>query len=309
MPRSNRSLPPLGTLVAFEAAYRCHSFTRAADEIALSQASVSRQVRQLEDSIGQPLFERRRHDVVPTAAGDTLAAAVRLTLQELSSTTVRLRAEAAGGNRLTIFSDFSIAGFLITPMLDRFQQQHPEVQIHLISSYTPIDAIEEDFDIGFQASPMAEARFLVEPIADDEVLPVCSPARASSLPDKPEAMDLAGQPLLHLEDIGRDWPDWKQFLARYRLKQPRPDEGLTFNSYQICLDAAERGHGIALGWRRSVQARLDDGKLVAIPGMSIPIAEAVYVYHHRSREPDTLVDRFLESVREGIEPIIDRPLA
>ena len=90
-------------------------------------------------------------------------------------------------------------------------------------------------------------------------------------------------------------------LAKYRLKQPRPIEGLTFNSYQICLEAAENGHGIALGWQRSVQSKLDDGKLVRIPGLKLAIPEAVYVYRHRSRSNEPIVDEFLDTVRSGIE--------
>lgn len=300
MSKIRKTLPPLGTLVAFEAAYRLHSFSRAADEIALSQASVSRQIRELENNIGLPLFERRRHNVVPSPAGDVFAGAVRLALQELSTTAERLRAEASGASKLTIFSDFSIATFLITPVLDQFQRAHPELQLRLISTYEPIEDYSEDFDIGFQSSRMAESRFDIEAIADDIVFPVCSPELAARLPQNPTALDLARQPLLHLEDIGRDWPDWQQMLANYRLKQPHPIEGLTFNSYQICLEAAENGHGIALGWRRSVQGKLDDGKLVRIPGISLPVAEAVYVYRHRSRTAEPIIEAFIETVQSGI---------
>ena len=105
-----------------------------------------------------------------------------------------------------------------------------------------------------------------------------------------------------LEDIGRDWPDWQQMLAKYRLKQPHPIEGLTFNSYQICLEAAENGHGIALGWRRSVQTKLDDGKLVRLPGCSLPVPEAVYVYRHRSRPVDSIIEEFTATIKTEIEP-------
>lgn len=302
MSKIRQSLPPLGALVAFDAAYRLHSFSRAADEIARSQASVSRQIRELENSIGLSLFERQRHNVLPTPAGDVFAGAVRLSLQELASTTERLRAEAKGHSKLTIFSDFSIATFLITPLLDQFQQRHPELKIRLVSTYEPIEDYAEDFDIGFQASRMAESRFHIEPIADDVVFPVCSPELAAKLPPKPSALDLANQPLLHLEDIGRDWPDWQQMLAKYRLKQPHPIEGLTFNSYQICLEAAENGHGIALGWRRSVQTKLDDGKLVRLPGCSLPVPEAVYVYRHRSRPVDSIIEEFTATIKTEIEP-------
>ncbi|MGI9498892.1 MAG: LysR family transcriptional regulator, partial [Geminicoccaceae bacterium] len=99
-----RRLPPLNALVVFEAAFRHRSFTRAADELALSQASVSRRVRELEQDLGVQLFERRRYDVEPTADGETLAMSVRQSLGELATAADRLRDRGAGIDTLTIFS-------------------------------------------------------------------------------------------------------------------------------------------------------------------------------------------------------------
>ncbi len=103
-----RRLPPLSTLVSFEAAFRLRSFTRAADELALSQASISRRVRELERDLGVALFERRRYDVLPTEDGERFAATVRVALQELAGSADRLRARRDGTERLTIFSDMSL---------------------------------------------------------------------------------------------------------------------------------------------------------------------------------------------------------
>jgi len=91
-----RQLPPLGTLVVFEAAVRHRSFSRAADECALSQASVSRQMRQLEENLGVRLFDRQRYDVMPTSDGKTLYDSVRRSLSDLASTAKALRANARG---------------------------------------------------------------------------------------------------------------------------------------------------------------------------------------------------------------------
>lgn len=124
----SRRLPPLSTLVVFNAAYRLRSFSGAAEGVALSQASVSRQIRQLETNLGVRLFNRQRHDVMPTEKGEILAATVHLTLRELASTAERLRSTGAGCNSFTIFSDVSIASGLIISILNEFQQWYSELQ-------------------------------------------------------------------------------------------------------------------------------------------------------------------------------------
>ncbi|MGI9303602.1 MAG: LysR substrate-binding domain-containing protein [Gammaproteobacteria bacterium] len=303
MTRLRRRLPPLSTLVAFEAAFRLRSFTRAADELALSQASVSRQVRQLELNLGLRLFERRRYDVVPTADGETLAATVRLSLNELASTAERLRKRGSGTESLTIFSDITIAGTLIAAHLGEFQRRHPDLRVRVLASSEPIEAVNEDFDIGFQSGRWAEDRFTIEALADDVIFPVCSPQLAARLPSPIVPVEIAKQPLLHLVDPGRKWPDWRSFLAFFRLKEPAPIEGLVFNSYQICLDVAEKGEGMALGWARSVKERLDAGELVRIPGMTMPLPNSINAYRALRAPPNPIADRFVELLRSKIEPV------
>ncbi|MFK8048369.1 MAG: LysR substrate-binding domain-containing protein [Halioglobus sp.] len=299
----SRRLPPLGTLVVFEAAFRLGSFSRAADEVALSQASVSRQIRQLEENLGVSLFVRNRHDVTPTAQGSMLGSTVGLTLRELGFAADKLRSMSAEKNSFTIFSDISIASTLIAPVISAFQQQFPDLKLRVLSSYEPIQNVSDEFDIGFQAGRFAEDQFSIEPIADDAVFPVCSPGFAARLPLSPTAVDVAKQPLLHLEDIGNDWPDWRKFLALFRMKERQPIDGLVFNSYQVCLDVAERGEGIALGWARSVKAKIDDGKLVRIPGMTMPIAESIFVYRRKLAGPNPMVDEFIKTLRTHIVPV------
>jgi len=301
----SRRLPPLGTLVVFEAAFRLGSFSRAADEVALSQASVSRQIRQLEENLGVSLFVRKRHDVTPTDEGKLLAETVRLALRELGSTAERLRSVGIGKKSFTVFSDISIASTLITPVISVFQQQYKDLQLRVLSSYEPIQTVTDEFDVGFQVGRVAEDQFDMDPIADDAIFPVCSPAFASRLPKAPSAVNLAKQPLLHLDDIGNDWPNWQIFLALYRVKHPTPNEGLVFNSYQVCLDVAERGEGIALGWARSVQARINDGKLVRIQGMTMPLPESIFVYRRKFSSPNPIADQFIKTLKMHIDPVCE----
>ncbi len=303
MPNPFQKLPPLNALVAFEAAFRLRNFTRAADELALSQASISRRIRELELDLGVQLFERRRYDVVPTEEGETLAAAVRPSLGELATTADGLRNRGLGKESLTIFSDLSLANALVVPVLGEFQRLFPDLRLRVLASYEAIEAVREDFDIGLQYGAWGDDKFLVEPIADDAIFPVCSPQLASRLPSPVSPVELAKQPLLHMADLGRRWPDWRNFLAFFRLKEPEPNEGLVFSSYQICLDVAEKGEGIALGWARSVQARLDAGHLVRLQGMTMPLVNIVNLHRPKRARQNLVADRFVHLLRSRIEPV------
>ena len=303
MTEFQRRLPPLSSLIPFEAAFRLRSFTRAADELALSQASISRRVRELETDLGLTLFERRRYDVEPTAAGETLAATVRVALNELAGTAQRLRAQAGGEVSLTIFSDMSLGNALVAPCVGEFQRLNPQLRLRILSSYEPIESVGEDFDIGLQYGRWAEDQFSIEPIADDVIFPVCSPEFAQGLPSPVTPVDIATCPLLHLADVGRKWPDWRSFLAFFRLKEPRPIEGLVFNSYQICLDVAEQGEGIALGWGRSVKDRLASGRLIRVPGLTMPLVDIVNLYRRKNANPNATAEQFVALLRAKIAPV------
>ncbi len=208
-----------------------------------------------------------------------------------------------GKNNLVIFSDISIASSLITPIIGTFQQFHPNLELRILSSYERIQNVREHFDIGFQVGRIAEDLFDIESIADDIIFPVCSPKFAKKLQYPLTAVDIAKQPLLHLEELGYGWPDWRNFLASYRIKEPRPKENLVFNSYQVCLEVAERGEGIALGWGRSVKLKIDEGKLVRIPDMTMLISESIFVHRQKFADVNPIVDQFVDLLRSKIVPI------
>lgn len=295
-----RRLPPLNALVAFEAAFRHRSFTRAADELALSQASVSRRVRELEQDLGVQLFERRRYDVEPTADGEALAMSVRQSLGELATTTDRLRDRGAGIDTLTIFSDLSLANALITPIVGEFQRQSPGLRLRVLATSEAIDTARETFDFGLQYGRRAEHAFDIEPIADDVIFPVCARELAARLPASVDAVELAKQRLLHFEEAGRNWPNWRSFLAMFRVKEPPPIEGLIFSSHNVCLDVAEKGEGVALGWGRAVKERLDAGRLVRFSEMTMPLVGCINVYRPKRARRNPLADRFLDQLRNNL---------
>lgn len=298
-----RKLPPLSTLVAFEAAARLGSFSRAADEIGRTQASVSRQIRLLEENIGLRLFERRRHDVALTIHGAELALVVKLSFGELAIASERIRGKARGDESLTVFTDISIATCLVLPMLGEFQRMFPDLKVKILSSHETITQTTEHFDIGLQIGDRGQERFYTYPIADDAIFPVCSPEFAARHSSLVEANELASMPLLHLDDQERGWPDWSDFLSHIGSDQSELVGGLMFTTYDVCLEVAARGEGIALGWARSVKSKIDDGKLVRLSSFVYPLPNCIYAYLPRLNQKSRKVEVFLDILNSKLESI------
>lgn len=278
MSEFDQLLPPMATLVAFEAAFRHRNFSRAAEELFQSQTTVSRRVRALEEDLGVRLFERHRYDVTPTAQAEELAVSVRLSLRELSSTADRIRRCALETESLTILTSLSLTSATVAPVLGGFQQRHPELNIRVVSSCEPIETTQEQFDVALQYGPSDSDRFQVEFIAEEAVFPVCSPSFAARLPNTIGGADLLKLPLLHTDYDDPSWVTWPDLLAAAGVEQPGIDRTLVFTSYQVCLDVAERGDGVALGWEHSVSPRIDAGTLVRVPGLSMPRAGRINAY-------------------------------
>ena len=303
MSNFRQRLPPLNTLTAFEAACRLGSFSRAADELALAQSSISRLIRQLEESIGVQLFSRGRYDVTPTPAGQELAYTVRHSLSDIAQTTDRLRLESRDSETLTIYSDLSLGSTILTPCMGEFQRQHPQVRLRIVVSPEPIEETLEAFDFGLQQGRWAEQRFEIESIGDDLLFPVCSPELFASLNNPGDPRELASKPLLSLQQRNRDWPDWREFLAEFGIKLPLTSTITVLNTYPMYLDLAELGEGVALGWARTVQDRLDAGSLVRVPNLSIPLPDYINVYRNRQAPTKPSSRAFVELLKSRIRPI------
>ncbi|MEM9041949.1 MAG: LysR substrate-binding domain-containing protein [Actinomycetota bacterium] len=265
MAEFDRSLPPLATLVAFEAAHRHRNFTRAAAELFQSQTTVSRRIRELEADLGVTLFERHRYDATPTRHADELIGSVRLALGELSTAAERIR-NTTGPDTLTVLSSLALTSALVAPAVSRFQTEHPDVSVRIVSACEPVETTREPFDIAIQYGPPASDRFNVHPIDDETVFPVCRPTFAERLVDPVSVADLADLPLVDVTYDDPSWVTWADYFAGHRDVHVNVSPRLTMTSYQSALDAAERGEGVALGWERSVKPNIDAGTLAEIPG-------------------------------------------
>jgi LysR family glycine cleavage system transcriptional activator len=297
MPVQRRSLPPLNSLRAFEAAARLGSFKDAAAELAVTHGAVSRHVRLLEDWLGPPaLFRRLNRRVVLTPTGGALLAEAGPVLDRLSA--AAQRHQARGGKaapavlRVNALATFSLRWLL--PRLAQFRDRHPEIEVRLSTSTEPVDALSETYDLIIRGGPDTFYGFTCYPFLTERRLPVCSPALLERLPLN-EVTDLRAHTFIHTSTLPRVWPDW---LAAAGAPDLAPAASLTLDHFYLTLQAALDGLGVAMGPTALVADDLETGRLVApFPGVTLP-TRAYHAYLPDARAGDRFAISFCRWLEE-----------
>ncbi|HET7796218.1 MAG TPA: transcriptional regulator GcvA [Rhizobacter sp.] len=257
-------LPPLDLLEAFEAAARHLSFTRAAQELSLTQSAVSRQISALEDRLGVPLFQRLHRALRLTEAGHQLQVTTSAVLQQLQGVTEQLR-PGQRQKTVVVTTTPGFAGLWLIPRLSAFTAQHPGVDVRISAGFQLAQLDRDGVDLAIRYGPTAQAGPQAIRLFGEVMTPVCSPAlrRQTSRPLKrPE--DLQFHTLLHTESHGRpETPDWALWLRAMRIEHLQPAGALHFSDYDQMIQAAVRGQGVALGRLPLINDLIKARKLVA----------------------------------------------
>ncbi len=264
-------------LVGFEAAARHLSFTKAGEELFLTQSAVSRQIKDLEDELGVALFHRRHRALLLTEAGKQFYAATAQVLTTMRTATDRLRTQA-GKKALSVTTTHSFAALWLIPRLAGFTRMHPGVDVR-ITAETRVQDLERDgLDLAIRHGPASLAGSHAIRLFGERVFPVCSPDLLKSNPLK-KPSDLVRHVLLQYDDPeGRHpWLHWKAWLEVAGIPELRPARTLSFSGYEQIIPAALAGHGIALGRTPLVKDLLASGELVAPFSSSADPARAYFV--------------------------------
>ena len=277
--RPQPRLPSLDLLKGFEAAARLLSFTRAGEELHLSQSAVSRQVQELEDQLGVQLFQRRHRALALTEDGQALHAASAQVLATMRAVTDRLRA-THGRRRLAVTTTQSFASLWLIPRLSGFTRMHPELDVRISAETRVLDLERDGLDLAIRHGPPSLAGSDAVRLFGERVFPVCSPKlmKDAGRPLR-EPQDLRHHVLLQYDDPeGRHpWMHWKTWLEVERLADLRPAGNLVFSGYEQIIPAAIAGHGVALGRSPLVREAIAAGELVAPFKRSADPARAYYV--------------------------------
>lgn len=272
----NRSLPPLNGLRAFEAAARHLSFTRAAQELNVTQAAVSHQIKGLEDRLGIRLFRRLNRALMLTEEGQRLYPAARDAFDRLAEAVKDLRARDTV-RALTVSVLPSLAAKWLVPRLSRFQARHPDIDLRITATERSVDLIEDDVDVAIRFGSGGWPGVGADLVAEDQVTPVCSPTLLSHL-RRPQ--DLARVMLLHenMLPLAR-FPEWAAWLHAAGVHGVDLSRGLRFSHTHILLQAAIDGRGVALGQLVLAADDLAAGRLVAPFALRLPVGYAYWVVY------------------------------
>lgn len=250
-----RNVPPLRALRAFESAARHLSFTAAAEELHVTQAAVSQQIKHLETLLDTRLFRRINRRLVLTEEAQVYLPEVRESLERLSAATARLgRRRHAGALTVSVMPSF--ASRWLIARLPRFRQRYSDLRVRISAFEWLADFEKQDVDMAVRLGRGGWPGLHTERLMEEEIFPVCAPGLRSRL-SKPG--DLTGRTLLHDDYTREDWVTWLNEAGTAGID---PAQGLSFSHTDLTLEAAEHGLGVALGRTPLVDDALEQGTLV-----------------------------------------------
>jgi LysR family glycine cleavage system transcriptional activator len=253
----------LDLLRGFRVAARHLSFTRAAQELFVTQSAISREIKTLEEQIGQPLFHRVHRALQLTRAGEELYRAADEALTQLDAVTDRL---TGSGKALTVTTTTALASLWLAPRLPRFNRLCPEIDVRIVASNDKPDLERDQLDIAIRFVAAGADSPNAEHLVTCESFPVCSPALARD-PVRPlrTPVDLARHVRLDYETVrdGRRLSEWDFWFDAMKIRAIEPASTLRFPQFDQWIPAAIQGAGVAIGVLPHLTQQLRDGVLCA----------------------------------------------
>ncbi len=278
----SRKLPPLLALRVFECAARHLSFTRAAEELCVTQAAVSHQIRALEEWFRQPLFRRLNRSLKLTSAGERLAKPLTMAFDMMADVTSDV---AAGEDRQVLkvgVLDSFLSAWILQPLAS-FHARFPDIDLHFLARPIEEDALAAgDADIEIRYGQGGWPGMHVYEFLREDIFPVCSPALIEGRSVPLALADIADFDLLHDEMS----IDWEHFLARFNVTATNVHRGFSFSHSNVVMQACIAGNGFALGREALVKCYLETGQLVR-PFAEVMPSDQAYYFVCRQEDADT----------------------
>jgi LysR family glycine cleavage system transcriptional activator len=297
-------LPPLKSLVAFEASARHLSFTRAAKELGISREAVSRQIRVLEEYLGVKLFDRGHRAMTLTLPGRKFEPVVRDSLENIAYVTGAIR-QPGQAFTINVTSPIATASFWLTPRLPRFRSIHPNIEIHVAVSDTPKDLVADGLDVGFRYGDGHWKGLEAVRLFDINAYPVCSPEYLDREAPLNEPADLVQHNLVNLDGAVHASEDWSWWLEGQGVEVPNSVKVIGFDSYDNVIQVALDGQGVALGYSGLTTDLIAQGRLVRPMQSELTKGFAIYLVRPASVKPAPQVQAFIDWVLDGADRQID----
>ncbi|WP_095202739.1 transcriptional regulator GcvA [Mesorhizobium carmichaelinearum] len=303
----SRLLPGTRALRTFEAAARHLNFTRAADELGLTPAAVSHQVKEIEDQLDLVLFTRTSRTMRLTEAGNVLHEASIDALDLLNRAVSRARKMTRGTALLKVTLDAQFATKWLMRRIDDFRRQRPGIELRFDITYDLRDFERDDVDIGIRFGTGKYPGLRTHRLFDNIIIPVCSPALLASGPPLSEPRDLFQHTLAHIEwsRQGVTWPNWSMWMQAAGVDDFDDSRTLVFGSSTDATQAALDGNAVALADFAMVANDLSQGRLVRPFELGIKVAPefAYFLVYPETAKDDARVVAFREwLIEEAAKP-------
>lgn len=292
----SRRLPPLTALRAFEAAARHRAFARAAEELHVTPAAISQQIKQLEDYLGLPLFKRGKTLGLSEPAATSLPLFTEA-FDLLERAVTRLRMNKPD-TPLVVSTPPTFASRWLVGRLDDFQTRHPEIELRLLATRRLVDFNIEDVDVAVRFGPGPYPGLCAERLMPEAIIPVAAPRLTATIKT---VNDLLTCTLLH--DDGNEWdpafPDWDSLLTSLGASaERRPLRFRHFGDTNLVIQAATAGLGVALAWHSLVADDLAAGRLVRLFDSALPTHHSYHLVTPQNRLSVPKVAAFREWLLE-----------
>jgi len=282
-------LPPLYALRAFEAVARHLSFRKAAEELYVTPAAISHQIKTLEDYLGFHLFRRTKNALALTEAAQAGLPQVREGFERLAKATRQMR-EHHRSSDLTVLTAPSFAAKWLVPRLHRFAERHPEINLRILASINAVDRVivselstdeffnQDVVDVQIRFGQTPHTGCQQDKLFSVAMVPLCSPSLLQGSHPLRSPPDLRHHTLLHDEiayEEGR--PGWAGWLRAAGIEAIDPERGSYFSHTLLALEAAVAGQGVVLALRLLAEAELAAGRLVIPFGPELVLPQAYYL--------------------------------
>lgn len=291
-----RQLPSMTALVVFEAAARRMSFTKAAEELGITQAAVSRQVQALEQTFGFQLFRRLHRSIELTERGRVLSKSMSESLGAITRT-VRSLTEEKNAGELVIAASVAFSHFWLLPKISDFRRTNPQVRLKIVSQDSNVNLQREDIDIAIRYGDGHWPDGKAIALFNDDVFPVCSPEYLAKRGSPDCVADLTRHNLIASDSQDASWIGWDEWLRAFGHGGDPRHVTLSCSFYTDAIHAAMRGEGIALGWNRLVHDLLARNQLVRVSAESLRTREAYFVVLKKGQPPKPQVEPFMRWIR------------
>lgn len=266
----------LTALRAFEAAARHLSFAKAAEELGVTPAAISNQIKVLEEQYGVRLFRRLTRAVVLTETGQSALPLLRQGFDKLSEAADRLGTLSTGGILIVSVLPFFAAKWLL-PRLDRFYQDHTDIDVRIDATMRAVDLVRDGVDVCIRLGRGNYPDLHVVKLMDEQAFPVCSPRLLKEIAPLVKPDDLRNHTLLHIESDEFYFPEWSTWLKAAGVDDIDATRGPRFNQLGLQVQAAVEGHGVALASSVLVTDDLYAGRLVRPFDLAIEADIAYYL--------------------------------